>query len=101
VLDALFSQTAHDNFCARDVLLHASVFMKHSFQGPLEIDRMFFPDEVCYRYSAPASLFMRSRHFSTVVRAKQRLTQLVWPEFLWCLINLSRLWRGLEQTAYK
>jgi hypothetical protein len=24
----------------------ASVFMKHSFQGPLEIDRMFFPDEV-------------------------------------------------------
>jgi hypothetical protein len=34
VFHALFRQATHDNFCARD-WTDASLFMKHSFQGPL------------------------------------------------------------------
>jgi hypothetical protein len=75
--------------------------MHHSFQGPLEIDRMFFPGEFSQWQYIPAFLFCA---FTLLLAAS-----LGWVQNIaygtrsaggYCKASkFSRLWHGSEQTA--
>jgi hypothetical protein len=75
--------------------------MQHSFQGPLEIDRMFFPGEFSQWQYIPAFLF---RAFTLFLAASlgwvQNIAYGTRSAGEYCKASkFSRLWHGSEQTA--
>ncbi|WP_237741821.1 hypothetical protein [Herbaspirillum rubrisubalbicans] len=100
VFNTLFSQATDKYIRAAEMLsIHAA-----SFQGPLEIDRMFSPDGIAFIVLPAASLycavtpFLRSNR-SGVRNVAQRDSFSLGSRST--STDSSRLWHGLEQTSFK